>query len=118
MRDSCCPLGVLKTTTASEMPGASDGLISATFQVSSVSQPNIFLRNSLKVASLGRGVAEPADALEAVFAGAAVDCCALEYRLASARVRISSTRVQRFMVPFVKQQLAISNKQLVLISSC
>src|SRR5271165_6766220 len=109
MRDGCCPLGVLKITRASEMPGASEGLISTTFQVRSVSQPNIFLRNSLKVASLGRGVAEPADALEVVLAGAAADCCAVEYRLASARVRISSTRVQRFMVPFVKQQLAVSN---------
>src|SRR5208337_4933988 len=110
MRDGCCPLGVLKITRASEMPGASEGLISTTFHVSSVSQPNIFLRNSLTVASLGSGAAEVVDALELVFAGAAADCWAVEYKLASARVRVSSTRVQRFMVPFVKQQLAASNQ--------
>src|SRR5208283_2737238 len=101
MRDGCCPLGVLKITRASEMPGASEGLISTTFQVSSVSQPNIFLRNSLKVASLSSDAAEVVDAADVVFGGAGADCCAVEYRLASARIRVSSTRVQRFMVPFV-----------------
>src|SRR5271157_4378286 len=112
MRQGCCPLGVLKITMASEMPGASDGLISTTFQVRSVFQPNICLRNALKVASLGSGVAELAGAPEVACAGAAADGCAVEYRLASARVSIDSTRIQRFMVPFVKEQSAFSISHL------
>src|ERR1700690_3027829 len=106
MRDICCPLGVLKTTVTSVMPAASDGLISATFQLSSLFQPNIFFRKSLMVASLG------SEALAAVvelagFAGAAVPgCCAEQYRLASARLAVKKIRMQRFMVPFV---LALSS---------
>ena len=65
---ACCPCGVLKTTVASEIPAASEGLISATFQVRFEFQPNIFFRKALKVVSLG-SVAELAEVPAADLAG-------------------------------------------------
>src|SRR5208337_1575139 len=106
MRDICCPWGVLKTMVTSAMPAASDGLISAIFQVRSGFQPNIFFRKSLKVASLG---SDALDAVDALLAGAVPACWAVELRLASASVTINRMRRLRFMVPFVRQQLATSN---------
>src|ERR1700759_5270510 len=50
---ACCPLGVLKTTVACVIPEASDGLISAIFQLRSWFHPNIAFRKELRVASLG-----------------------------------------------------------------
>src|SRR5271166_4696503 len=108
MRDICCPWGVLKTIVTSAMPAASDGLISAIFQVRSGFQPNIFFRNSLNVASLGSVVEDDVEP-PVVLAGAVPACCALANTLASASVTINRMRKLRFMVPFIKQQLAISD---------
>src|ERR1035438_3785548 len=103
-RVACWPCGVLKMTTASERPAASDGLTSTTFQVRSWFQPNICLRNALKVASPGSGPCELADAPAVVSAGGfnviAGGCCAVAQRLAKAKAVVINTTVQRFMVPF------------------
>ena len=80
--------------------------MSTTFHVRFWFQPNIRLRNSLKVASLGSDPCELVDALAAfaaAFGAAADDCCALQQRLATARPAVINTAVQRFMVPFSKR---------------
>src|ERR1035438_4127489 len=68
-RKICWPWGVLKTAVTSAKPGASAGLMSATFQVKSWFQPNICFRNASAVASLGS--AAIALAVVAGLAGAA-----------------------------------------------
>src|ERR1035438_9614434 len=107
-------------TTASERPAASDGLTSTTFQVRSWFQPNICLRNALKVASPGSGPCESVDAPAVVLAGGfnvvAGGCCALAQRLAKAKAVVINTTVQRFMVPFLSKtqclnQMCKSNVQ-------
>src|ERR1019366_8416574 len=103
-------------TVASERPAASEGLISTTFQVRSWFQPNMCLRNSLKVASLGSSPCELVDAPAVVLAGGfnvvAGGCCAVAQRLAKARAVVINTTVQRFMVPFsCLKQMCKSNVQ-------
>src|ERR1035437_10254487 len=94
-------------TVASDRPAASEGLISTTFQVRSWFQPNICLRNSLKVASLGSGPCELADAPGTVLAGGfnvvAGGCCAVAPRLPKARAVDINTAMQRFMVSFLSK---------------
>src|SRR5664279_183661 len=59
-RKICWPCGVLKTAVTSAKPCASAGLISATFQVTSLFQPNICFKKPSTVASLGSVEVVPA----------------------------------------------------------
>src|SRR5580698_1306534 len=109
MRVTCWPFGVLNTTVASVMPAASDCLISATFQLSSWFQPNIFLRKESTVASLGSELLPLVD-LAAVAGFEELVPWAKQFRLAAQRPAIRTVRVKTFMVPFEEnRQLATSN---------
>ena len=92
---------LFRSTVACEMPDASEGLMSAIFQLSSWFQPNIFFRKPSTVASLGN---EPLADVDEVAGGvlglAAPAFWATEQRLAIDRPAVKTMRVKKFMVPF------------------
>src|SRR5271166_1746986 len=102
MRVTCCPCGVLKTTAACAIPGASEGLISTIFQVSCWFQPNIFLRKASTVASLGSEVlaAVVAVGLAAELALDELVFWATQYTLIEKMSSLIEKLARRLIVPF------------------